>query len=150
MQQYLRKATIEDMDLLFQWANDSVVRKNSFSTAEISYEEHMKWYHNLLKREDCMQYIYMDGDCPVGQVRITLKDDEAEIGYSICAEKRALGYGAKLLALISKKVWEDFPHVKKVYGEVKPENTASQKAFLHAGYTETYRVFEVTKGTGCN
>ena len=31
MQQYLRKATIEDMDLLFQWANDSVVRKNSFS-----------------------------------------------------------------------------------------------------------------------
>ena len=63
MQQYLRKATIEDMDLLFQWANDSVVRKNSFSTAEISYEEHMKWYHNLLKREDCMQYIYMDGDC---------------------------------------------------------------------------------------
>ena len=50
MQQYLRKATIEDMDLLFQWANDPVVRKNSFSTAEISYEEHTKWYHNLLKR----------------------------------------------------------------------------------------------------
>ena len=47
-------------------------------------------------------------------------------------------------------MWEDFPHVKKVYGEVKPENTASQKAFLHAGYTETYRVFEVTKGKGCN
>ena len=140
MQQYLRKATIEDMDLLFQWANDSVVRKNSFSTAEISYEEHVKWYHNLLKREDCMQYIYMDGDCPVGQVRITLKDDEAEIGYSICTEKRTLGYGTKLLALISQKV----------YGEVKPENTTSQKAFLHAGYTETYRVFEVTKGKGCN
>ena len=83
-------------------------------------------------------------------VRCALKDDEAEIGYSICAEKRALGYGTKLLALISKKVWEDFPHVKKVYGEVKPENTASQKAFLHAGYTETYRVFEVIKGKGCN
>ena len=85
MQQYLRNATIEDRDLLFEWANDAVVRKNSFSTEKISYEEHVNWYNKILDRDDCVQYIYMDGDCPVGQVRITLKDDEAEIGYSICS-----------------------------------------------------------------
>ena len=150
MQQYLRKATIQDRDLLFQWANDTVVRKNSFSTEKISYEEHVNWYNHILNSDNCVQYIYMDSECPVGQVRITQKGDAAEISYSICAEKRALGYGTKLLSLISEKVWDEFPHVKKIYGEVKPENTASQKAFLHAGYTETYRVFEMVKDKGCN
>ena len=48
MGQYLRKATIEDRDLLFQWANDPLVRKNSFSTAEIAYEEHVDWYNRVL------------------------------------------------------------------------------------------------------
>lgn len=150
MGRYLRRATKEDRDLLFQWANDSLVRKNSFSTAKISYEEHVKWFAKILKRDDCIQYIYMDDDCPVGQVRITLKADTAEIGYSICAEKRRLGYGQDLLHLISERVWEEFPNVKKIIGEVKPENTASQKAFLDAGYRETYRVFEMIRNEGCN
>ena len=104
MGQYLRKATIEDRDLLFQWANDPLVRKNSFSTAEIAYEEHVDWYNRVLDREDCIQYIYMDGEYPVGQARITLNGDSAEIGYSICEEMRSRGYGQKLLALISEKV----------------------------------------------
>ena len=150
MRRYLRRATEEDRDLLFQWANDSLVRENSFSTVKISYEEHVKWFDRILKRDDCIQYIYMDDDCPVGQVRITLKDHTAEIGYSICAEKRRLGYGQDLLHLISEKVWEEFPDVKKVYGEVKPGNIASQKAFLDAGYKETYRVFEMIRDEGCN
>jgi RimJ/RimL family protein N-acetyltransferase len=145
MGRYLRRATKEDRDLLFRWANDSLVRENSFSTEKISYDEHVKWFDRLLNRNDCIQYIYMDDDCSVGQARITLKDDTAEIGYSICTEKRRLGYGQDLLHIISERVWEDFPDVKKVYGEVKPENIASQKAFLDAGYKETYRVFEMVR-----
>ena len=145
MGRYLRRATKEDRDLLFRWANDSLVRENSFSTEKISYDEHVKWFDRLLNRNDCIQYIYMDDDCSVGQARITLKDDTAEIGYSICREKRRLGDGQDLLHIISERVWEDFPDVKKVYGEVKPENIASQKAFLDAGYKETYRVFEMVR-----
>ena len=145
MGQYLRKATIEDRDLLFQWANDPLVRKNSFSTAEIAYEEHVDWYNRVLDREDCIQYIYMDGEYPVGQARITLNGDSAEIGYSICEEMRSRGYGQKLLALISEKVLKEFPDISTIFGEVKPENYASQNAFLHAGYTETYRVFQMVR-----
>lgn len=145
MGQYLRKATIEDRDLLFQWANDPLVRKNSFSTAEIAYEEHVDWYNRVLDREDCIQYIYMDGEYPVGQARITLNGDSAEIGLSICEEMRSRGYGQKLIALISEKVLKEFPDISKIFAEVKPENYASQNALLHAGYTETYRVFQMVR-----
>ena len=63
----------------------------------------------------------------VGQARITLNGDSAEIGYSICEEMRSRGYGQKLLALISEKVLKEFPDISTIFGEVKPENYASQK-----------------------
>lgn len=143
MGEYLRQATPEDMDLLFHWANEPLVRKNSFSTAEISYEEHKAWYQNLMKREDCRQYIYMHGDEPVGQARVTISGTEAEIGYSICAEKRHMGYGKRVLQLLCRQVAEDFPELKKLTGKVKSDNMASRKAFINAGYKEKYTVFEM-------
>ena len=44
---YLRKAQWEDMDMLFQWANDVVLRKNSFSMVPIAYEEHIAWFKKI-------------------------------------------------------------------------------------------------------
>ena len=44
MDGYLRQADEKDMDLIFQWANEPVVRKNSFTIDMIAYEEHKEWY----------------------------------------------------------------------------------------------------------
>ena len=139
---YLRAAVEADMDLLFAWANDPVVRSNSFSTAEISYAEHVQWYHRLLDREDAKQYIYMRENVPVGQIRVTIEGDTAEIGYSVCEHERGKGYGKHMLQLIAEQLRQDFPMVTKLVGKVKPENISSQNAFLRAGYTEAYRAFE--------
>ena len=143
MNGYLRQATEADMDLLFQWANDPIVRKSSFSTSEISYEEHKEWYQKLLHRTDCRQYIYMQKNEAIGQARITIVGETAEIGYSICAEKRHRGHGGSLLKLIKEQVAQDFPEIQRIIGKVKPENIASQQAFLNAGYSEVYQVFEI-------
>lgn len=143
MKGYLRKADENDMNLLFNWANESMVRKNSFSSKEILYEEHKAWYKNLLNRTDCVQYIYMDKTEAVGQVRLTIKGSVAEIAYSICAPKRCMGYGKTMLRLIYEQVKIDFPQIKKLIAKVKPDNIASKKAFLDVGYTECYDTFEI-------
>ncbi len=144
-EKYLRLAEMEDMDLLFMWANEEMVRKNSFSTRQITYEEHVNWYQNLLKDNQRKQYIFMCGNQPVGQARITLQGNVAEIGYSICVTERAKGYGKELLDRISRQAWNDFPNISRVIGRIKPDNVASQKAFSAAGYKETYRVYEIEK-----
>lgn len=100
---YLRDAVQEDADLLFHWANESTVRKNAFSSAEITYEEHIKWFDNMLVRKDAKQYIYME-DEPVGQIRITVSGDTAEISYSICVEKRCMGYAKEMVGLLQVQV----------------------------------------------
>lgn len=143
MNGFLRKATEEDMDLLFNWCNDPVVRKNSFSTTEISYAEHMEWYKKILNRSDCRQYIYMYENKAIGQARITITGEIAEVGYSICADKRHMGHGKNLLKLIKQQVALEFPQIKKIIGKVKTKNVVSQQAFISAGYSEVYKVFEI-------
>ncbi len=143
MKGYLRKADKNDMDLLFQWANDRTVRNNSFSTKQIQYEEHKQWYQNLLNRTDCIQYIYMQELESIGQVRLTINGSVAEISYSICEEKRCMGYGKTILRLLYKQVKEDFPQIKKLIAKVKPENIASRKVFTEVGYRECDNVFEI-------
>lgn len=145
MNVYLRAAESTDLDLLFRWVNEPLVRKNSFSTGTISYEEHRKWYKKILGDANCRQYIYMDDACPVGQARIVCKEDVVEVNYSICVQKRSKGYGKKLLELISRQAWIDFPQAKKLIGRVKSENAASQKAFIDAGYQEDYHIYELLK-----
>lgn len=143
MIKFLRNASWEDVDLLFSWVNDKEVRENSFSQKEISYEEHKKWYENLLQQKNVKQYIYMCDDEPVGQVRIEVSGDEAFIGYSISPEKRGMGHGKHMIKLLTKQVKLDFPEVKQLVAKVKFENVASQKVFKDVGYVEKYCVFEM-------
>ena len=143
---YLRRATKDDKELLFVWANEPLVRKNSFTTKIITKEEHEEWFQCLLESKDCCQYIYMCGDEAVGQIRIKINGNMAKISYSICKEKRGQGYSGDILRLIHRQVRLDFPSVKTLLGEVKTDNMASRKAFLTAGFKEKYLVYEIPIG----
>ncbi len=143
MDAYLREATLEDMELLFHWANDPVVRKSAFSEKVFLYEEHQNWFKKLLDRTDCRQYIYIYKNEAIGQARIELQEDKAEIDYSICKEKRCMGHGEYLLRLLFSKVKEDFPYIQKLTAKAKKDNTASRQVFLDAGYIEKYSCFEL-------
>ena len=140
---YLRKACEEDMELLFEWANDPKVRQNAFHTEPIPYEEHQKWFCGLMKDENRVQYIFMEENKPVGQIRFTIEGDEAVIGYSIASDMRGKGYGRKLLSLAQEEFFASYPMVKKLIGQVKKENMASKKCFADSGFEESFTQFEL-------
>ena len=140
---YLRKAVIEDIDLLFEWANDPTVRRNSFNSAPISYENHVKWLRNVLESKDICQYILMDNGTPVGQIRLTIEDDMAEIGYSISSENRGKGYGHIILQLMAEEVHKNIPGIRRLIAKVKQENRASRRLFESAGYEMKYSCYSL-------
>lgn len=148
MNGYLREAQENDTDLLYNWANEEAVRRNSFHTEQIPYSEHLNWFHNLLTSSCIKQYIYIDDGEPVGQVRITVDKDEAELSYSITKEKRGMGHARIMLTLLKQKVQEDFPQVKKLTAKVKSSNLASQKVFRGLNYESKYEVFETVLEEG--
>ncbi len=140
----LKKAGWEDLDLLFAWANDPAVRKNSFCTTEIPYEEHKLWYRRLLEDPDRMQYLYFKNGMPVGQVRVAAAGEEAEISYSICAQKRGRGYAKEMLCLLREQISADFPNVRYLTAKVKTDNDASKKVFLSIGYQKIYEIYRMS------
>lgn len=127
----LRKVTKKDKDLLFQWANDSECRKNSLNMAQISYEEHCKWFESRINSVLCNMYIYMYRGEPVGQIRIECKDDEGYISYSIAKEHRGKGHGDALLKLVEQEMQGK---VKYLTAVVKDDNIASKRRFEENGY----------------
>lgn len=133
----LKKARPEDVDLLFEWANDRVVRENSFNTAPIAYEEHVEWFGKILADESVHQYILYEDDLPVGQIRLNVENKTAVIDYSICAKKRGKGCGSELLSLVRDQLEVDkITNVTKLIGQVKYENAASSRAFERCGFTK--------------
>lgn len=140
---YLRRVEEKDVDLIFSWANDPDVRKNSFSTARIPYKEHVEWFKRMLSRRDTGQYIMIVDGIDVGQIRVMVENESAEIGYSIASEYRGMGYGKGILSLVPDIVKRDFPNVKKLVAKVKTDNVASQKAFLDNHYLEKCLVYEL-------
>lgn len=139
----LRLVRKEDVELLFEWANDPVVRQNAFSTEPISYENHVHWFQNKLQDEDCRIYIFMKEDCAIGQIRLDgITEEKTGIDYSIASEFRGQGFGRKMLQLLEEKIRQDLPKVQVLMAEVKRENHASKQVFLKNDFQEAYTVYE--------
>ncbi|MDE6686439.1 MAG: GNAT family N-acetyltransferase [Lachnospiraceae bacterium] len=131
MSLYLRKANERDKKILFDWANESETRANSFHQEKISWEEHSGWYDRMMQAEDVLIYIVMDFMKPVGQVRLNIEDDAGRISYSVDKECRGDHLGQKMLALMEK---EAAGKVTRLVAEVKPDNLASRRNFEKLGY----------------
>ena len=138
---FLRKAEYSDMDLLYVWANDPVVRENSFKTDAIPYDNHVKWFNKMMEDESVLQFILMNDNTPVGQIRLNVDKDVAEIGYSIAKEYRGKGYGHRIIQLVSSIVNKQYPDIKKLVAKVKPNNIDSNRIFLNEGFDLEYSCY---------
>ena len=138
----LRKATTADIGILFCWANDKIVRENSFDSHTISFDEHTVWFNQMMSDPKKVQYILLMNGEPIGQIRLSISKDEAEISYSISKSVRGCGYGKKIIQLAIGQVKTDYPYVVKLIAKVKPSNAASYYCFSKNGFEETYRQLE--------
>lgn len=132
----IRLAKDSDSKVLLDLANDKLVRYNSFSTHEITKEEHAIWFASLLKNDDRKLFVFYYNESFIGQVRFDREKDgeSAVISVSISAPFRGLGLASCLLnrSLLYYKNWQD--KVRIIYAYVKSYNESSKYAFLKAGF----------------
>lgn len=133
---YLRKAEWKDVDLLFEWANDSEVRSNSFNTDNIEYDDHKYWFEKCMLDKNIDIYVCnLDVDY-VGQVRLNYNGESAVISYSIDKKYRGRGLGDRLIKSIESNVKSTHPEISTLIGYVKIDNLASQRIFENNGYAK--------------
>lgn len=130
----MRLANTTDADIYYNWANDELVRKNSYQSNEINYQEHITWFNQKIKSGSCFFYIFeTEAGNPVGQVRIDSSNNEVIIGVSVDKDFRGKGIAAEMIERASENYMN---HSKKatITAYIKKENTASIKQFQKAGF----------------
>lgn len=153
----LRLANWDDVDLLFSWANDKEVRKNSFSTEPIRYEEHLAWFRKKYQERDFQIYIFCEEGQAKGMLRLDFHGNEVEISYSIAPEERRKGYGEKLILLAEEEACHKFQEMREyasgrerrgqrlvIKARVKKENLASNHIFMKLGYEKCGEEYKKT------
>ena len=140
----LRELEEQDKDILFEWANDKKVRENAFSQTPISYEEHTRWFNNVINDNKILVYVLLENNIPVGQCRLNIDDKGlAEVDYSIATSHRGSGLGKLLISLVISEVKTNHREIKALIGKVKPGNEVSSKCFISNGFINTYQVYEM-------
>lgn len=130
-----RSATVHDIRFLLDLRNDETVRKNSFSTDKITYEEHSAWLHNKLQDSNCSIMIVQYCDAPIGQIRVDRNNGWGEISYALCTQAR----GKKLAKQMIRQLEQMEEYTDGLIGFVacvKKENEVSRHIFSSLGYDE--------------
>jgi RimJ/RimL family protein N-acetyltransferase len=123
----LREATIDDVDMYFEWVNDPEVRKNALNPAIITIEHHVKWFNKQINSNEAFMYVYECDGLAIGQTRFNIIDGIAYIDYSIDEFARGKGFGYSMLYESIKR----FSNLNNILIEaiVKKENIASISVF---------------------
>ena len=131
----LREATKNDVDLTFQWASDTNIRKYSFQQEAITQEIHHAWYNSKINDPDCLYLLLENDNEVIGSIRYDInKENEAVISYLIYNNYHGHGYGNAILTLSLGVLTGKHPKIKQLVGFVVPENIASRKIFERQGY----------------
>jgi UDP-2,4-diacetamido-2,4,6-trideoxy-beta-L-altropyranose hydrolase len=131
----VRKAQPEDAFMIWQWANDPVTRQNSFRQDAISWDSHEIWYSHKVADPQVGIWVLECEGIPVGQIRYDRIDGTAEISITVGSGYRGRGFSTALLRLTRDLAMQCL-RVNRLVAYVFPENYASCRAFLSAGYNQ--------------
>ncbi|WP_142784475.1 UDP-2,4-diacetamido-2,4,6-trideoxy-beta-L-altropyranose hydrolase [Changchengzhania lutea] len=127
-----RKATKEDMLLVYNWSNDPLVRQNSYNTKEIDLANHEKWFNQKINGDKTLFLIALFDNQPAGVVRYEIKEDHTIIGVLVSEKFRGKKLSPSFLSESAKYYFKQ-NHLP-IFAYIKEGNKASIKAFESAGY----------------
>lgn len=128
----IRRATMDDAELLHRWTNDAATRTASFRSDPIAWDDHVAWLDARLKDADSLLLVGVHG-VPVGQVRFQRTSDEAVISVSVAPDMRGRGLAAALVDAGVRAAFERWP-VARIRAEIRSDNHASMAAFTDAAF----------------
>jgi RimJ/RimL family protein N-acetyltransferase len=130
-----RKATISDAECYYDWLNDSVVRKQSFNSAFITWNQHYNWFkEKIIDPNYCFYLFQTDNRNLIGQVRLQQIDNlNSIIGVSISRKYRGLGYGSKILKMACFDYLKNHTNII-INAYIKVDNISSKNVFEKAGF----------------
>lgn len=137
----VRKATLDDVRLLFDGRNAEAVRRWSLDSRSIDWQAHQAWLAASLSNEQRLLLIAEAGDGPVGVLRYDLHGVSAEVSIYLFEGRFGLGWGRALLTCGEAFMMAHWPQVHTITAQVLPANRPSLSLFREAGFTQSACAF---------
>jgi RimJ/RimL family protein N-acetyltransferase len=123
----LRRAIMNDSDILYQWRNDPLTRVNSYNSGEVNKEDHIKWLKSTLSNPNRKLYIASEDGTPIGTVRADLSEGVYELSWTVSPSARGRGVGKRMVLLLANEI------KSSIRAEVKVGNEASKRIAEYVG-----------------
>lgn len=131
----LRSATLADARLLHSWRNHPTVRAVSGTQDPIAFDAHERWMISTLASPDRWLFVAKVGDLNVGAIRFDrLEGGHFEVSLNLDADLQGIGLGRRMLLAGEQEMLRRQPQGLVVDARVLPDNAASQRLFVAAGY----------------
>jgi len=144
-----RPATLQDAGRLWQWRNDPATRAGSRSSAEVAWQDHLRWLTASLTRNDRMLLVAEDQDGPVGTVRWDLVREterpqdgshDWEVSITVAPRRRGQSLARPLLRAAEAALSENSTDVTGSGGI----GVSAYLAVVHIGNQSSMRLFETS------
>jgi RimJ/RimL family protein N-acetyltransferase len=132
----LRDAVNSDARSLWIWRNDPSTVEASLSGSQVSWEDHVRWYSQVLRDPQRKVFVMEIDDEPAGMVRLdSLDEDTYEISINVSPLHRGRGLGTSAL-LLALRWFQEVAGGQTVLARVLKTNSRSLRAFRAAGFYE--------------
>lgn len=138
----LRLATPEDCEDIFFWRNHQMTRRYSTNSRCISLDEHRSWYSRVIVDPTRILLIAEDASGSLGVLRYDLMENFAKISIYLVPGRHGEGRGSAILYSGQDWLKRNYPRVNKIVAEVFPDNAASMRMFIKAGFVANACVLE--------
>ena len=140
----IRNAHQEDCLDIHKIRNEEEIRKFSFDTSEITFENHRSWFEKTLVDDKRRLFVVTEENQIYGVVRFDLSKDLKEAEVSIYVSKTAANKGVGKFALLEseKLLKNEIASCKKIIAKALIDNERSIQFFKNCAYQPMTLVFE--------
>lgn len=126
----LRRATMDDAEVLLSWRNDPETVAGSRDQRIVPLADHLRWLSDLLATPSRNLYIAEKNGIPVGTVRVDSNNNEAELSWTVAPDYRGRGYGKQMVQAIVKTGGFQY------WAETRLDNIASVRLVQSLGFRQ--------------
>ena len=129
----IRKASLKDDKFVFSIRNDSLSKRNSNNSKNISFLDHKRWFKSKIKSSKDFFYIVFSDNKTKEQISYIRLEEEKfyhKVSIGIIKKFRNKNLSYQILSLAEKQIKKNI----LLLAEVKKNNTASKKLFYNLNY----------------
>lgn len=131
----MRRVNPNDLLNLFDWRNHPNIRSVSKNGDSISWENHQKWFANVINSNDKVLLIGENNGDPIGVVRFDKQTEVADVSIYLVPDVNHSGQGRNLLSSAEQWIKENHSDIKYIRAIVLGNNNKSQQMFINSNYT---------------